>query len=195
MLLNSPRPVNNLSLFASLFAFTISLIRPKLFRKVQKVSNHLASIEYFRLNLSFFERLKVMSASADFWRKSYRHRNGRKGSLCSREVKHPFIISIWKKKYILSHKFFKFHYSKEEFNSVAISALHCVPASRPENGEKTGTNINNFHSKMSLLGEDIGNPFRLSQLQKISKTAGFEVERITDQVLTETGYQLFILSK
>ncbi|CBY43743.1 unnamed protein product [Oikopleura dioica] len=71
--------------------------------------------------------------------------------------------------------------NKEEFNSVAISTLHCVPASRPENGAKTG--------------EDIGNPFRLSQMQRVAKSAGFEVENVSDQVLTETGYQLFLLTK
>ena len=49
----------------------------------------------------------------------------------------------------------------DEFESIAISVLHCLPVSRPEN-------------KSCEAGEDIGNPFRYEQLKIIAKNAGFE---------------------
>jgi len=73
--------------------------------------------------------------------------------------------------------------AKDEFGSVAISVMHCLPCSRPEDGSP---------------GEDIGNPFRLNQLIQTAKNAGFKkVHKINDGDLNadlmcrESGISLF----
>jgi len=69
----------------------------------------------------------------------------------------------------------------EEFSSISISVLHCLPCSRPPGGP---------------AGEDIGNPYRMGQLQDAAHAAGFlKVELVDDQILTEFGFNVFLLSK
>ena len=85
----------------------------------------------------------------------------------------------------------------DEFQSIAISVMHCLPCSR--------FFLTIFLSFFKLFlsrpssgppGEDIGNPFRYGQLKKIAKEAGFEtVEKADDPVLFDTRINLFRLRK
>ena len=56
-----------------------------------------------------------------------------------------------------------------EASSVCISALHCLPVSRPPKDENYEANIQKYG-----IPEDIGNPFRLSQLKLCVKKSGFD---------------------
>lgn len=49
-----------------------------------------------------------------------------------------------------------------EATSVCISSMHCLPVSRPTS------------SKFQLPPEDIGNPFRMCQLEKCVTNSGFK---------------------